>query len=87
MEDMFKALLDKKVDALLLNAPALRYYESHDGRGLVEVVGPEFNKGQLGIAFPDGSPWRRRVNNALLTMHEDGTYQRIEDRWFGRETQ
>ncbi|MBS0580111.1 MAG: transporter substrate-binding domain-containing protein [Proteobacteria bacterium] len=87
LEDMFKALLAKKVDALLLNAATLRYYESHDGRGLVEVVGPEFKKGQLGIAFPEGSPWRRRVNNALLTMHEDGTYQRIEERWFGRDTQ
>ena len=87
MEDMFQALLVKKVDALLLNAPALRYYEAHQGRGLVEVIGPEFNKGQLGIALPEGSPWRRRVNHALLTMHEDGTYQRIKDKWFGSETQ
>jgi polar amino acid transport system substrate-binding protein len=82
--DMFEALVDKTVDAVLFETPALRYYASHEGKGLVSEVGPEFNKADLAIVFPDGSPLRKRVNDALLAMQEDGTYQKIYDKWFGR---
>jgi polar amino acid transport system substrate-binding protein len=85
MGDMYQALLDKKVDALLFAAPVLRYYAAHEGKGLVKMVGPEFNKRDLGIVFPDGSPRRRQVNSALVAIQEDGTYQRLYDKWFGSE--
>ena len=42
-EEMFKALLDKKVDAVVFSAPVLLYYAAHAGKGRVKVVGPEFN--------------------------------------------
>ena len=80
---MFQALVGRKVDAILLGAPALRYYAAHDGKGLVKVVGAEFNKGDGAFAFPDGSPLRRSVNATLLAIREDGTYQKIYDKWFG----
>jgi len=86
-EEMFQALLDKKVDALLYAAPVLRYFAAREGKGLVRMVGPEFNKEGLGIAFPNGSPLRRQVNNALIAMREDGTYQRIYEKWFGSDVQ
>jgi hypothetical protein len=38
---MFKALLEKKVEAPLLGAPVLRYYAAHEGSGLVKMVGPD----------------------------------------------
>jgi polar amino acid transport system substrate-binding protein len=83
--DMFKALLDKKVEALLLGAPVLRYYAAHEGSGLVKMVGSEFSRGELGIVLPLDSGLRRPINAALLEMREDGTYQRIYDNWFGAE--
>jgi len=82
---LYQALLARRVDAVLLTAPALRYFQTHEGTGLVRVVGPEFNRGVLGFVFPDGSPLRRPVNAALTAMREDGTYQRIYDRWFGSD--
>ena len=81
--DMFRALRDETVDALLFEAPALRYYAAHEGKGLVRVVGSEFNKADLAIVFSDGSPLRKRVNDAVLAIREDGTYQRIHEKWFG----
>jgi polar amino acid transport system substrate-binding protein len=87
VEDMYHALLDKRVDALLLGAPVLRYYATREGKGLVKMAGPEFAKGGLGLAFPEGSPLRREVNHALTAMREDGTYQRIYEKWFGSEAQ
>jgi polar amino acid transport system substrate-binding protein len=87
VEDMYHALLDKKVDALLLGAPVLRYYAMREGKGLVKMVGPEFAKGGLGLAFQESSPLRREVNHALTAMREDGTYQHIYEKWFGSEVQ
>jgi len=83
--DMFQALLDKKVDAVLLGAPVLRYYAAHEGAGLVRTVGPEFQKRDIGFLFPADSPLRKPVNSALVAMHEDGTYDRIYQKWFGKE--
>ncbi len=41
-----------------------------------------FHTEDYGIALPLGSPWRKRVNAALLQMREDGTYQRLYEKWF-----
>jgi len=85
LAELYQALAERKVDAVLLNAPILHYYEAHEGAGLVKVVGPEFDRGQIAIMFPLGSPLRRKVNAVLVAMREDGTYQRISDRWFGSD--
>ena len=84
-DDLLTALLDQKVDAVFANAPALRYFASHDGAGRASVVGPEVNRQDIGFVFQLNSPLRRRVNHELLAMREDGTYQRIYEKWFGTE--
>jgi polar amino acid transport system substrate-binding protein len=80
--EMYRALLDKKVDAVLFSAPVLQYYAAHDGKGLVKMVGPDFDRLDMGIAFPNNSPLRKAVDAALLSMKEDGTYRRIYTTWF-----
>jgi polar amino acid transport system substrate-binding protein len=82
---MYSALLSGEVDAVVYGAPALKYFASHEGLGRVRLAGAEFRKADLGFVFPLGSPLRKRVSTALLSMKEDGTYQRIRDRWFGGE--
>jgi polar amino acid transport system substrate-binding protein len=84
-DELFAALLDEKADAVFANAPALRYFAAHDGMGRVSVVGPEINRQDIGFVFQLESPLRRKVNHALLSMREDGTYQRIYETWFGSE--
>ncbi|MGH6754654.1 MAG: transporter substrate-binding domain-containing protein [Bradyrhizobium sp.] len=84
-DDLLAALMDQKVDAVFANAPALRYFASHDGAGRASVVGPEINRQDIGFVFQLNSPLRRRVNHELLAMREDGTYQRIYEKWFGTE--
>jgi polar amino acid transport system substrate-binding protein len=46
------------------------------------LVGLPFRKEDYGIVFLAGSPLRKQVNNALLAMREDGSYQQIYDKWF-----
>ena len=82
-DQMFKALLDKKVDAVVTAAPVLLYYAAHEGKGRVKTVGPEFNTAPAAIMVQLDSPLRRKINLALIALRENGTYQQIYDKWFG----
>jgi polar amino acid transport system substrate-binding protein len=85
LDEMYKALPEKKVDAVVLHAPVLNYYAAHEGLGRVRMVGPEFEKRDIGFVVPLGSPLRKRVSKELLALYEDGTYDRIYAKWFGSE--
>ena len=82
-DEVYKALLDKKVDAVVLPAPVLLYYAAHEGKGRVKTVGPEFNTAPAAIMVQLDSPLRRKINLALIALRENGTYQQIYDKWFG----
>jgi polar amino acid transport system substrate-binding protein len=45
----------------------------------------EVNRQDIGFVFQLERPLRRKVNHALLSMREDGTYQRSYETWFGSE--
>jgi polar amino acid transport system substrate-binding protein len=85
VDEAYRALLDKEVDAVVFDSPILLYYASHDGKGRVQVVGAVFHKEDYGIVFPLDSPLRRQVNSSLLTLREDGTYDQIYGKWFGNK--
>ena len=78
-----KALMDKKVDAAFTAAPLLRYYAAHEGKGQVKLVGPEINIAPASIMVQLNSPLRKSIDGALLTLREDGTYQKLYEKWFG----
>ena len=82
-DQMFKALRDKRVDAVVTAAPLLLYYAAHEGKGLVKTVGPEFNAAPIAIMVQLDSPLHRKINLALIALRENGTYQQIYDKWFG----
>jgi polar amino acid transport system substrate-binding protein len=84
-QEMYSALLSGKVDAVVMAAPALRYYAAHEGAGKVQMTGPEVRKSDLAFVVPLNSPLRRKVNSALVAIHDDGTYARLYETWFGKE--
>jgi polar amino acid transport system substrate-binding protein len=71
-----------KVDAIVYDSPILLYYAAHEGKGKVQIVGNVFRKENYAIAMPNGSPYRKEVNSALLSVQEKGGYQEIYDKWF-----
>lgn len=81
--EMFRALLDKKVDAIVAPSPLLLYYGAHEGKGRVRMVGPVFNTKPVAIELQLGSPLRKKIDGALIAFGEDGTYQQIYNKWFG----
>jgi len=82
IEERIEELENGNLDAVVHHAPFLQYYASHAGNGKVRVSGVPFSELDFGIALPEGSPYREQLNRALLRLVEDGTYQRIHDRWF-----
>ncbi len=82
IEEAYQALLNKDAEAVVFDAPILLYYAANEGKGRVHMVGGPFRKEDYGIVFQQGNPLRKQVNNALLALREDGTYQQIYDKWF-----
>ncbi|GAA6208889.1 transporter substrate-binding domain-containing protein [Cognatishimia sp. WU-CL00825] len=80
MTDAFEAL---ELDAVIFDAPVLAYYAKHQGAGLADLTGPVFLRENYGIALPSGSPLIEPINQSLLQMREDGSYDALHTKWFG----
>lgn len=72
-------------DAAMHDTPNVLYYIKTAGNGRVKAVGPDVKAAQYGIAFPQGSKLRDKVNVALLEMMEDGSYAALYRKWFDSE--
>jgi ABC-type amino acid transport substrate-binding protein len=83
VEDAFDALLKDEVDAVVYDAPNLRYYAMGEGKGKFAVVGKIFEPQEYGLAVPQGSPLRERINRAILKLIESGELESIKRNWFG----
>jgi polar amino acid transport system substrate-binding protein len=78
-----EAALDKKeIDAVVYDAPVLLYYVATKGNGKTRIVGNMLRKEKYGIMFPRGSALRKPINEALLKLTEDGTYEALYAKWF-----
>jgi polar amino acid transport system substrate-binding protein len=82
ISEAYLALDKKTVDAVVFDSPVLLYYAANDGKGRATTIGAPFRKEDYGILFPRDSPLRNQVNVTLLKLREDGTYQRLYDKWF-----
>ncbi len=82
-EEVYAALEEGMIDAVVYDAPNLQYYAQNQGRGRVQLVGGQFLAQNLGIAVREGSPLRERINRALLELNESGEIQRLRVQWFG----
>jgi polar amino acid transport system substrate-binding protein len=50
----------------------------------LQIVGPVFRPYKIAIAVRNGSPLRKPINEALLSMYQDGTYEEIYAKWFAQ---
>ena len=72
-----------KIEAVVFDAPILSYYATHEGMDKASMAGSVFLRENYGMIFPTGSPLVEEVNQALLALREDGTYDTIYRKWFG----
>ncbi|HKQ52373.1 MAG TPA: ABC transporter permease subunit, partial [Pyrinomonadaceae bacterium] len=80
------ALLDlqnKRIDAVVGDAPVLKYMIFKSFRGL-KTVGRRFTDEKFGIAVAQGNEaLAAEINKALKTIKESGEYDQIHEKWFG----
>lgn len=80
------ALLDlqnKRIDAVVGDAPVLKFMIFKSFRGL-KTVGRRFTDEKFGIAVGAGNEdLVREMNAALKRVRESGEYDRIHEKWFG----
>lgn len=70
------------VEVIVFDAPVLAYY-ANNSKGMAKLVGPIFHRENYGIALPTGSPLEEQINQSLLRLREDGTYDALYRKWFG----
>jgi polar amino acid transport system substrate-binding protein len=83
IEDAYALLDQGEVQAVVYDSPVLTYYAATKAKGRAEVVGPIFKPEKYGIALPSGSSLRKPINETLLGLYQDGTYEAIYSKWFG----
>lgn len=80
VDDGFKALAAGQLDALVNDFPSSKFAErSYD---TLEVVASIPTGEHYGLVFKIGSPLRQKVDNILLEMGKDGTFEKIYQKWF-----
>jgi ABC-type amino acid transport substrate-binding protein len=83
IEEAITLLDSEQVQAVVYDHPVLLYYTLQNENEDCIVPGGSFNQEDYGIALATGSPLREEINRALLTLFENGTYNRIYNKWYG----
>lgn len=79
--DVTLALTAKRADAMLADSPVADYavQQTH---GQLEVVGQPYSTAPYGVVVPkNGGEYPQAVLGALRALIDDGTYQRILQKW------
>jgi ABC-type amino acid transport substrate-binding protein len=80
LPEALKLLALDKVKVVIFDAPPLLQYASKNKGYMVAPF--SIRTQNYGFALPVGSPWRSKINRAILELQESGEYQRIYDKWF-----
>lgn len=72
-----------EVDAMLYDAPLLRYSAKHLGGDAVVVLPITFRRQDYGFALPSGSPLRERINRALLAELPRDRFRALLEHYLG----
>jgi ABC-type amino acid transport substrate-binding protein len=67
----------------IYDSPNLLFYANREGKGKVTVVGKIFEPQDYGLALPQGSPLREKINRAILKLMESDEFERKVKNWLG----
>lgn len=83
LDELLHGFETGELEAVVFDAPILAYYVNTAGKGHARLIGSVFLRENYGIALPSGSPLAEPINQSLLSLREDGTYDRLYRKWFG----
>ena len=85
-DEIFEALENGRVDAVVFDTPILSYYSSITNEPQTRLMTRIYRRENYGIALPPESELREDINRALLRIRENGIYDDIVQQWFGGRT-
>ena len=80
-----QALQQGKVDAMVYDAPLLKYLVKNNFSKTLKVEDDLFELQNYGIAFPENSPLREPVNRAMLSITHSEKWQEILNKYLGNQ--
>jgi polar amino acid transport system substrate-binding protein len=83
MEQAVDALMQRRISAIVRDAPVLEWYDTAHPNLPITVVGPVFNTEKYGFALPPNSPLTRPVSEAILRLQDKGELDALRARYFG----
>jgi ABC-type amino acid transport substrate-binding protein len=78
-----RAIEAGEIEALIFDAPILRYLIHHELKGDLEVLPHTFHREDYGIALPKGSSLREPINRVLLQKIHGREWQDIVHQYLG----
>jgi polar amino acid transport system substrate-binding protein len=82
INDAYRQLGSGEADAIVFDAPVLQNHIKLTRSSNETLVGGIFNRENYGIALPAGSALRKKINETLLDITEDGTYDQLYSKYF-----
>ena len=83
VKEGLNALNEGKVDAMVYDAPLLKYLVNSHFKESLTVVDKLFELQHYGIAFPENSVLREPVNRLMLDMIRRSEWQEIQNKYLG----
>ncbi len=86
IDNAYMELAAKRADAVLYDAPNILAFMKFSGNTQFKTVGNQIKAQHFCIALPKGSDeLRKKINTALQTLRDNGTYAQIYKKWFDVE--
>ncbi len=81
-DSLLAAFESGALEAVVFDAPVLAYYVNTSNSDAA-LAGPVFLRENYGVVLPSGSDLAEPLNQSLLRLRENGTYDAIYRKWFG----
>jgi polar amino acid transport system substrate-binding protein len=84
LDGAIQRVLTDRADALVYDAPVLRYLVNKEYQDRLRVLALRFHPQDYAIALPQGSTLREPVNRALLRLRGEPWWDELQFRYLGR---
>ncbi|MBW2475959.1 MAG: transporter substrate-binding domain-containing protein [Deltaproteobacteria bacterium] len=85
LRECLAALAEGNADAVVYDAPILKYHVNDQWQGRVRVLSFSFEKQNYGFGLPQGSQLREPLNRALLAHLSEAGWQNLVESYLGHD--